>query len=85
MDDPVVNAIAKETGKTPAQILIRFSLERGLICIPKSVTPSRIESNFEVGENVTTHINLKLKKDGDWGDTDPNLHLLEMGLICMLY
>ncbi|PIK56581.1 hypothetical protein BSL78_06502 [Apostichopus japonicus] len=47
MEDPTVVEIAKKKGKSPAQILIRFALDRGNICIPKSVTPSRIQANFE--------------------------------------
>merc|ERR1719283_115950 len=48
MDHPTVVAIAKKHGKTPAQILIAFAIQRGLICIPKSVTKSRIEANMKV-------------------------------------
>ncbi|XP_072041915.1 aldo-keto reductase family 1 member B1-like [Amphiura filiformis] len=47
LEDPVVKDIAAKKGKSAAQILIRFALQRGVVCIPKSVTPSRIESNFE--------------------------------------
>ena len=49
MKDPVVMRIAEAKGKSPAQVLIRFALQRGVICIPKSVTPARIKQNFEVG------------------------------------
>ena len=48
MEDPVIKEIAESKGKSPAQILIRYSLQRGYICVPKSVTPSRIQANFEV-------------------------------------
>lgn len=48
MDHPKVVAIATKHGKTPAQILIAFAIQRGLICIPKSVTKSRIEANMKV-------------------------------------
>lgn len=48
MEDETVQEIAKKYGKTPAQILIRHGVERGLILIPKSVTPSRIESNAQI-------------------------------------
>ncbi|KAK9476291.1 NADP-dependent oxidoreductase domain-containing protein [Lipomyces japonicus] len=46
--DPRLQALVKKYHKTPAQILIRWSLERGLIPLPKSTTPSRIKENSEV-------------------------------------
>jgi len=47
-DDETLNKIAKETGKTPAQVLIRWSLQKGFVPLPKSDTPSRIKENFQV-------------------------------------
>ncbi|MEQ9636956.1 MAG: aldo/keto reductase [Devosia marina] len=46
--DPVIGEIAKRHGKSPAQVIIRWHLDLGLVVIPKSVTPSRIVENFDV-------------------------------------
>ena len=45
---PIVTSIADEVSKSPAQVLIRWALQRGTSVVPKSVTPSRIESNLDV-------------------------------------
>lgn len=48
LDDETINEIAEETGKSPAQVVIRWNIENGLVTIPKSVTPERIEENIDV-------------------------------------
>ncbi len=48
MADPTVAAIAKMYGKSYAQIMLRWCIERGLIVLPKSVTPSRIQENIAI-------------------------------------
>lgn len=45
---PVVSDLAKTLGRTPAQVIIRWHIQNGLVVIPKSVTPSRIVENFKV-------------------------------------
>jgi diketogulonate reductase-like aldo/keto reductase len=50
VDDPVVLSIAKKLGKQPANVLISWSVQRGVNVVPKSVTPARITSNLEVFE-----------------------------------
>jgi diketogulonate reductase-like aldo/keto reductase len=48
LDDAVVARIASETGRTPAQVLIRWAVQKGLSVIPKSTHRERIEANFDV-------------------------------------
>ena len=46
--DPVIKKIAEKYKKTPAQIILRWHMDNGLIAIPKSVTPSRIQENIQI-------------------------------------
>ncbi len=48
LEDPVIGSIAKRVGKSPAQVVLRWHIERGDIIFPKSVTPSRIRENFDI-------------------------------------
>jgi 2,5-diketo-D-gluconate reductase A len=48
LDNPVVARIARKHGRTPAQVIIRWHVDQGLVVIPKSVTPSRIAENAAV-------------------------------------
>jgi diketogulonate reductase-like aldo/keto reductase len=48
LGDPVVERIASATGRTPAQVLIRWAIQKGLSVIPKSTHRERIEENFAV-------------------------------------
>jgi 2,5-diketo-D-gluconate reductase A len=48
LDDPAIVAIAERLGVTAGQVVIRWHLQLGHVVIPKSVTQSRIEENFDV-------------------------------------
>jgi 2,5-diketo-D-gluconate reductase A len=48
ISDPVVAKVAAAHGRTPAQAILRWHLQLGVVAIPKSVTPSRIRENLDV-------------------------------------
>ncbi|GAA2139900.1 aldo/keto reductase [Nocardioides koreensis] len=47
---PVIREIAERAGRTPAQVIIRWHLQHGVVVIPKSVDPDRIRSNADVAD-----------------------------------
>jgi 2,5-diketo-D-gluconate reductase A len=48
LDDPTITDIADKLGRSPAQVVLRWHIERGTIVFPKSTTPARIQENFEL-------------------------------------
>ena len=46
--DAVIQGIAEQVGRTPAQVTLRWHIQRGDVVFPKSVTRSRVEENFAV-------------------------------------
>jgi 2,5-diketo-D-gluconate reductase A len=48
LEDPTIVSIARNVGKTPAQVVLRWHIERGDIVFPKSVTPARIRENIDI-------------------------------------
>lgn len=75
LENPVVAKVAAKHGRTPAQVIIRWHIDNGLVVIPKSVTPSRIEENFKVfdfrldAEDMAAFADLE--KDGKRIGPDP--------------
>jgi 2,5-diketo-D-gluconate reductase A len=48
LEDPTIDEIARRAGKTPAQVILRWHIERGDIVFPKSVDPARIRQNIDI-------------------------------------
>jgi 2,5-diketo-D-gluconate reductase A len=48
LTDPAIEAVAREVGKTPAQVVLRWHIQRGDIIFPKSKTEARVRENFEL-------------------------------------
>jgi 2,5-diketo-D-gluconate reductase A len=48
LGDPVIGRVAAKVDRTPAQVVLRWHIERGDIVFPKSTTPQRIKENFEL-------------------------------------
>jgi 2,5-diketo-D-gluconate reductase A len=74
-DDDTIRAVADEVGRTPAQVALRWHIQRGDIVFPKSVTPARIEENFalfdfELGDDQMERVG-GLDR-GEEGRTGPN-------------
>ncbi|KAJ5946326.1 oxidoreductase [Penicillium verhagenii] len=53
-EEPSVKKLAEKYSKTPAQVLIRWSIDKGHVPLVKSVTPSRIAANAEVFDFALT-------------------------------
>ncbi|CAB3373872.1 Hypothetical predicted protein [Cloeon dipterum] len=66
-DNQVVLGIAEKLGKTPAQVLLRHTTQRGIAVIPKSVNPQRMKENFEILNFELTEEDVKALDELDQG------------------
>ncbi len=75
LGDPVITEIAERLERTPAQVVLRWHVQRDSIVFPKSVTPERVRENFELFDFELTDADMTaitgLDK-GEAGRTGPN-------------
>lgn len=77
--EPVIQGIASRYGKTTAQVILRWELQRGIVVIPKSVHKERMEQNFAVfdftlsEEDMAAMASLDKKTSSFFSHTDPNM------------
>jgi 2,5-diketo-D-gluconate reductase A len=78
LNDETVSGIAGRVGKTPAQVVLRWHLQKGHVIFPKSVTPKRVEENFDVFDFELTAADLTaidgLNKDERTGPDPDEFH-----------
>mmetsp|Transcript_1740 Transcript_1740/g.2677 ORF Transcript_1740/g.2677 Transcript_1740/m.2677 type:complete len:396 (-) Transcript_1740:128-1315(-) len=60
LDDPRLQEIATAKGKSVAQVVLRWHMERGITAVPKSITPSRIATNIDVFDFTLSPEEVKL-------------------------
>ena len=58
-NEEVIKKLAEKYKKTPAQIILRWNIQRGIITIPKSQKPERIKENFEIFDFEMTEDEIK--------------------------
>jgi 2,5-diketo-D-gluconate reductase A len=74
-NDPTIVRIAAEHGKSPAQVVLRWHIQLGLVAIPKSANPARIAENiavfdFDLSNEEMTSITGLNRGDADLTDSD---------------
>ena len=75
LDDETIGEIARRVGRTPAQVVLRWHVQRGDVVFPKSVTPSRMEENFALFDFELTDddvVAISALDKGEAGRTGPN-------------
>lgn len=76
LDDPSLARIAARYGKTPAQVVIRWHLDRGLVVFPKSVSLGRLRENadvFDFALDADDHATISRLETGERTGRDPDL------------
>ncbi|XP_051856774.1 aldo-keto reductase family 1 member C1-like [Antechinus flavipes] len=60
LDDPVLGTIAKKHNRSPAQVALRYQIQRGVVVLAKSFTEKRIKENFQVFDFQLTSEDMKV-------------------------
>jgi len=68
LDDPAITRIAEAVGRTPAQVVLRWHLQRGDIVFPKSVTPQRVKENYELFDFELSSVDVNAINELDKGE-----------------
>jgi 2,5-diketo-D-gluconate reductase A len=81
LDDPTISTIAERVGKSTAQVVLRWHVQLGNIIFPKSVTPERVQANFEIFDFSLTDEDMAMINGldkGEAGRTGPNPDTFDM-------
>lgn len=76
LEHPVVCLVATGRQVTPAQVLLRFLLQQGVVVIPKSVTPSRIAENGKILSWSLTELEMNALRTLDMGEKGRSFNFL---------
>jgi 2,5-diketo-D-gluconate reductase A len=68
LTDPTIESIARQTGKSPAQVVLRWHIQRGDIIFPKSKTEARVRENFEIFDFELDEGSMAMITDLDKGE-----------------
>lgn len=77
--DPTIAAIGEKYGKSVAQVILRWEIQRGIVVIPKSVRKERMQQNFDVfdftlsDEDMKVMATLDRKESSFFSHYDPNI------------
>ena len=79
LDNPTITEIAERVGKSPAQVTLRWHIQRGDIVFPKSVTPARMKENFEIFDFELSDVDVAMISGLDRGErTGPDPDTFDM-------
>lgn len=68
LENPLVKQLSQQYGKTPAQILLRHTIQRGIAVIPKSSNPIRLKENFDVFDFTIEEVDMQKLNSQDIGE-----------------